>query len=117
MDGLSSYLPLTINVTGYQRFKSPLFSQPGYRFSVSEAAAVGSAIATVGAVAQDATNADLSYNIRTFNPEDDGSKFTIGSSSGILTLVKKLDKKQESRCRFWVVAYDAVSLTCSTFSG
>lgn len=85
---LSSQSEITVEITGRNQF-SPSFREPHFTFSVPEDLPVGSVIGRVQAEDRDyGPNGAIMYSI---TPENQYLPFSVGESSGLLTLIRELD--------------------------
>lgn len=82
--------------------RAPVFSTDPYAFSVSEDASTGTTVGTVTATDQD--NDTLAYSITAGNT---GSKFAIGSTTGVITVAGALDRSAAASYSLTVRASDS----------
>ena len=80
---------------------SPVFIETPYEFSILENAAVGASVGTVSAT--EPTDDDVTYSITAGN---EAGKFSIGSTSGGITLAASLDYDTQSSYSLTVKATD-----------
>ncbi|XP_018318616.1 cadherin-99C [Agrilus planipennis] len=99
--GLYSQTIVEVTVTPGPNTQSPVFEQSVYDIEISEGATINSTVATV--VAIDAENDPVSYSIISGN---DLRQFAIGSRSGIITVIRKLDREDLTRYRLIIKAED-----------
>lgn len=83
----------------------PVFSKDTYEVQVSEGASVGSAVATLKA--QDPEGDEVTYSIVEGNAKGD---FTVDSSSGTVTIAKRLNREEVSSHTLQVKAEDKSNL-------
>ena len=93
---------VTVTVTVTDVAEAPVFDEASYTFEVAEDAAVGDAVGTVSATDPDEDDT-LTYSITSGNA---GSKFSIGSSTGEVTVEAALDYETESSYTLTVEADD-----------
>lgn len=68
--------------------RSPVFAQPVYDLQVSEGASINSTVATIMAI--DPEKDPVTYTILTGN---DLRQFAIGYNTGVITVIRKLDRE------------------------
>ena len=91
-DGNGGTDTATVNITVTDVNEAPVFGSTTYTFSVSEAAAIGTSVGTVSATDPDTGNT-VTYSITAGNS---AGKFSIGSSSGAITVAAALDYETDS---------------------
>ncbi|KAF5307334.1 hypothetical protein FQR65_LT07051 [Abscondita terminalis] len=99
--GLNSQVIVEVTVSPGPNTKSPIFEQAVYDIQVSEGATINSTVATI--VAVDPENDPITYSIVSGN---DLRQFAIGATSGILTVIRKLDREDLTRYQLVVKAED-----------
>ncbi|XP_076383381.1 cadherin 99C isoform X1 [Megalopta genalis] len=106
--GKYSQTIVEVNVIPGPNTKSPVFHQPVYEVQVSEGASINSTVATITAV--DPENDPVSYSIVSGN---DLRQFVIGDKSGIITVIRKLDREDLTRYQLVIKAEDSGGLFSS----
>ena len=101
-DGNGGTDTATVNITVTDVNEAPVFGSTTYTFSVSEAAAIGTSVGTVSATDPDSGNT-VTYSITAGNS---AGKFSIGSSSGAITVAASLDYETVSSYSLTVEASD-----------
>ncbi|KAK2846751.1 hypothetical protein Q5P01_009750 [Channa striata] len=100
---LSSHTEITFEITGRNQF-SPSFREPDVTFSVPEDLPVGSVIGKIQAEDEDhGPNGAMMYYII---PENQYLPFSVGNSSGLLTLITELDFEKEGVYHLQIKAVD-----------
>ncbi|XP_044058892.1 protocadherin Fat 4 isoform X2 [Siniperca chuatsi] len=100
---LSSQTEITFEITGRNQF-SPIFREPDVTFTVPEDLSVGSVIGKIQAQDEDyGPNGAIMYCI---TPENQYLPFSVGDSSGLLTLIRELDFETEGIYHFQIKAMD-----------
>lgn len=99
--GLNSQVIVEVTVSPGPNTKSPVFEQAVYDIEVSEGATINSTVATI--VAVDPENDPVSYSIVSGN---DLRQFAIGATSGVLTVIRKLDREDLTRYQLVIKAED-----------
>lgn len=103
--GLHSQTIVEVTISPGPNTRSPQFQQYVYDVEVSEGASINSAVVTVTAI--DPENDPVSYSITSGN---DFRQFAIGSKSGVITVIRKLDR--EELTRYQLVRYFFYSHSC-----
>lgn len=101
--GLHSQTIVEVSISPGPNTRSPQFQQYVYEVEVSEGASINSTVATVHAV--DPENDPVTYSIGNGN---DFRQFAIGSKSGVISVIRKLDREELTR-------YQLVSLFFKTY--
>ncbi|KAF5300091.1 hypothetical protein FQA39_LY11283 [Lamprigera yunnana] len=99
--GLNNQVIVEVTVSPGPNTKSPVFEQAVYDIEVSEGATINSTVATI--IAVDPENDPVTYSIVSGN---DLRQFAIGSSSGVLTVIRKLDREDLTRYQLIIKAED-----------
>ncbi|KAK6629534.1 hypothetical protein RUM43_003351 [Polyplax serrata] len=86
--------------------RSPIFSQPVYDLQVSEGASINSTVATI--IAVDPEKDPVTYSILTGN---DLRQFSIGYNSGVISVIRKLDREDLTRYQLLIKAEDTGGLS------
>lgn len=86
--------------------RSPVFGQSVYEVQVSEGAAINSTVTTITAV--DPENDPVTYSIMSGN---DLRQFSIGDRTGVLTVIRKLDREDLTRYQLLIKAEDTGGLS------
>lgn len=84
--------------------KSPVFSQPSYEVTVSEGSPINTTVISLKAI--DPENDPVTYSILSGN---DLRQFSIGERSGIVSVIRKLDR--EELTRYQLVCFSSLSLS------
>ncbi|XP_046585956.1 cadherin-99C isoform X1 [Neodiprion lecontei] len=95
-----------VNVIPGPNTRSPVFQQPVYEVQVSEGASINSTVATITAI--DPENDPVSYAILSGN---DLRQFAIGDKSGVITVIRKLDREDLTRYQLLIKAEDTGGLS------
>ncbi|XP_031771297.1 cadherin-99C, partial [Apis florea] len=103
--GKYSQTIVEVNVIPGPNTRSPVFQQPVYEVQVSEGASINSTVATITAV--DPENDPVSYSIVSGN---DLRQFAIGDKSGVITVIRKLDREDLTRYQLLIKAEDSGGL-------
>ncbi|XP_055624574.1 cadherin-99C isoform X2 [Toxorhynchites rutilus septentrionalis] len=106
--GLSSQAIVEISVTPGPNTKPPRFVKPVYDVQVSEGAEINSTVIVVKA--EDPENDPVKYAITTGN---DLRQFAIGKESGVISVIRKLDREDLTRYQLIVRAEDSGGLASS----
>ncbi|XP_022127286.2 cadherin-99C [Pieris rapae] len=104
--GLSSQGIVELMVAPGPNTRPPQFSSRDYYAPVSEGAAINSTVTTV--TAKDPENEPVSYSIVSGN---DLLQFSIGSNTGIITVIRRLDREVLTRYQLMVRAEDPGKLS------
>nr|XP_034178861.1 cadherin-99C isoform X3 [Osmia lignaria] len=104
--GKYSQTIVEVNVIPGPNTRSPVFQQPVYEVQVSEGASINSTVATITAV--DPENDPVSYSIVSGN---DLRQFAIGDKSGVITVIRKLDREDLTRYQLLIKAEDSGGLS------
>ncbi|CAH0583152.1 unnamed protein product [Chrysodeixis includens] len=99
--GLSSQGIVELYVAPGPNTRPPQFSSRDYYAPVSEGAAINSTVTTV--TAKDPENEPVTYSIASGN---DLRQFAIGSNTGIITVIRSLDREVLTRYQLMVRAED-----------
>ncbi|CAJ1065064.1 protocadherin Fat 4 isoform X1 [Xyrichtys novacula] len=100
---LSSQTEITFEITGRNLFP-PSFTKPEAVFSVPEDLSVGSVIGRIHAGDRDyGSNGAIMYSINLENPL---LPFSVGETSGLLSLIRGLDFEEEGFYHFQIEAVD-----------
>ncbi|KAL6434099.1 hypothetical protein ACFW04_005920 [Cataglyphis niger] len=103
--GRYSQTIVEVNVIPGPNTRSPVFQQPVYEVQVSEGASINSTVATITAI--DPENDPVSYSIVSGN---DLRQFAIGDKSGVITVIRKLDREDLTRYQLLIKAEDTGGL-------
>ena len=103
--GKYSQTIVEVNVIPGPNTRSPVFQQSVYEVQVSEGASINSTVATITAV--DPENDPVSYSIVSGN---DLRQFAIGDKSGVITVIRKLDREDLTRYQLLIKAEDSGGL-------
>ncbi|KAL6263958.1 hypothetical protein P5V15_004039 [Pogonomyrmex californicus] len=103
--GRFSQTIVEVNVIPGPNTRSPVFQQPVYEVQVSEGASINSTVATITAI--DPENDPVSYSIVSGN---DLRQFAIGDKSGVITVIRKLDREDLTRYQLLIKAEDTGGL-------
>ncbi|XP_058794818.1 cadherin-99C isoform X2 [Phymastichus coffea] len=108
--GRFSQTIVEVNVIPGPNTRSPVFRQQVYEVQVSEGVSLNSTVATI--VAVDPENDPVSYSIVSGN---DLRQFSIGDKSGVITVIRKLDREDLTRYQLIIKAEDTggLSSTCT----
>ncbi|CAG5046278.1 unnamed protein product [Parnassius apollo] len=104
--GLSSQGIVELMVAPGPNTRPPQFSARDYYAPVSEGAAINSTVTTV--TAKDPENEQVTYSIVSGN---DLRQFAIGSNTGIITVIRSLDREVLTRYQLMVKAEDPGKLS------
>ncbi|XP_026318531.1 cadherin-99C isoform X3 [Hyposmocoma kahamanoa] len=99
--GLSSQGIVELSVSPGPNTRPPQFSSRDYFAPVSEGAAINSTVTTV--TAKDPENEPVNYSIVSGN---DLRQFAIGANTGIITVIRRLDREVLTRYQLMVKAED-----------
>ncbi|XP_043259907.1 cadherin-99C isoform X1 [Colletes gigas] len=103
--GKYSQTIVEVNVIPGPNTRSPVFQQSVYEVQVSEGASINSTVATITAI--DPENDPVSYSIVSGN---DLRQFAIGDKSGVITVIRKLDREDLTRYQLLIKAEDSGGL-------
>uniref|UniRef100_A0A6E8V4Y3 Cadherin domain-containing protein n=1 Tax=Anopheles coluzzii TaxID=1518534 RepID=A0A6E8V4Y3_ANOCL len=106
--GLSSQAIVEVTITPGPNTKPPRFARPVYEVQVSEGAEINSTVIVLKA--EDPENDPVSYAITTGN---DLRQFSIGKDSGVISVIRKLDREDLTRYQLIVRAEDNGGLASS----
>lgn len=106
--GKSSQTIVEVTVVPGPNTRSPVFQQNNYDVNVSEGASINSTVATILAV--DPENDPVSYSISSGN---DLKQFLIGDRSGVISVIRKLDREDLTRYQLLIKAEDEGGLSSS----
>ncbi|XP_072950018.1 cadherin-99C isoform X2 [Epargyreus clarus] len=104
--GLSSQGIVELLVAPGPNTRPPQFSSRDYFAPVSEGAAINSTVTTV--TAKDPENEQVTYSIVSGN---DLRQFAIGSNTGIITVIRRLDREVLTRYQLMIKAEDPGKLS------
>lgn len=90
--GLFTQSIVEVIVVAGPNTKSPVFSQSSYEVTVSEGSPINTTVIPLKAI--DPENDPVSYSILSGN---DLRQFTIGEKSGIVSVIRKLDREELTR--------------------
>ncbi|XP_014216092.1 cadherin-99C [Copidosoma floridanum] len=107
--GRYSQTIVEVNVVPGPNTRSPVFQQQVYEVQVSEGASLNSTVATI--IAVDPENDPVSYSIVSGN---DLRQFAIGDKSGVITVIRKLDREDLTRYQLIIKADDTGGLSSTT---
>ncbi|XP_065371321.1 cadherin-99C [Calliphora vicina] len=99
--GLSSQAIVEVTVTPGPNTKPPKFVKPVYEVQVSEGAEINSTVTVVHA--EDPENDPVIYSIISGN---DLRQFAVGQESGVIAVIRKLDRESLTRYQLIVKAED-----------
>ncbi|XP_017776968.1 PREDICTED: protocadherin-15, partial [Nicrophorus vespilloides] len=103
--GLYTQAIVEVTISPGPNTQSPIFEQTVYDIEVSEGATINSTVASI--VAVDPENDPVTYSIMSGN---DLRQFAIGAKTGIITVIRKLDREDLTRYRLIIKAEDAGKL-------
>ncbi|XP_053680241.1 cadherin-99C [Anopheles nili] len=106
--GLSSQAIVEVTITPGPNTKPPRFAKPVYEVQVSEGAEINSTVIVLKA--EDPENDPVSYAITTGN---DLRQFSIGKDSGVISVIRKLDREDLTRYQLIIRAEDNGGLASS----
>ncbi|XP_052863564.1 cadherin-99C [Anopheles cruzii] len=106
--GLSSQAIVEVTITPGPNTKPPRFAKPVYDVQVSEGAEINSTVIVLKA--EDPENDPVGYAITTGN---DLRQFSIGKDSGVISVIRKLDREDLTRYQLIVRAEDNGGLASS----
>lgn len=106
--GLSSQAIVEVSVTPGPNTKPPRFVKPIYEVQVSEGAEINSTVTVVHA--EDPENDPVVYSIVSGN---DLRQFAVGQESGVIVVIRKLDRESLTRYQLTVRAEDNGGLSSS----
>ncbi|KAF6213242.1 hypothetical protein GE061_010959 [Apolygus lucorum] len=95
-----------VNVVPGPNTRSPVFAQSVYEVTVSEGAALNSTVATISAT--DPENEPVSYSIISGN---DLRQFGINDKTGVISVIRKLDREDLTRYQLLIKAEDEGGLS------
>ncbi|XP_044262144.1 cadherin-99C [Tribolium madens] len=104
--GLYTQAIVEVTISPGPNTQSPVFEQSVYEIEVSEGATINSTVATI--TAMDPENDPVTYSIVSGN---DLRQFSIGSKSGVITVIRKLDREDLTRYKLIIKAEDAGKLS------
>ncbi|KAG8223913.1 hypothetical protein J437_LFUL001993, partial [Ladona fulva] len=104
--GKSSQTIVEITVIPGPNTRSPVFTQSVYEVQVSEGASINSTVGTIMAI--DPENDPVTYSIVSGN---DLWQFAIGDKTGVITVIRKLDREELTRYQLLVKAEDTGGLS------
>ncbi|XP_066251478.1 cadherin-99C isoform X2 [Euwallacea similis] len=103
--GLYSQAIVEVTVSPGPNTEAPIFEQPVYDIEVSEGAIINSTVATL--IAMDPEGDPVTYSITSGN---DLRQFTIGAKSGVISIIRMLDREDLNRYQLVIRAEDAGKL-------
>ncbi|XP_063705684.1 cadherin-99C [Culicoides brevitarsis] len=106
--GLSSQAIVEVTINPGPNTKPPVFSKSIYEVQVSEGAELNSTVVVVKA--EDPEGDPITYSLMSGN---DLRQFSVGSDSGIISVIRKLDREVLTRYQLIVKAEDLGGLTNS----
>ncbi|KAH8247888.1 hypothetical protein KR038_011371 [Drosophila bunnanda] len=106
--GLSSQAIVEVSVTPGPNTKPPRFQKPIYEIQVSEGAEINSTVTVVHA--DDPENDAVVYSIISGN---DLRQFAVGQESGVIIVIRKLDRESLTRYQLILKAEDSGGLSSS----
>ncbi|XP_002037260.2 cadherin-99C [Drosophila sechellia] len=106
--GLSSQAIVEVSVTPGPNTKPPRFQKPIYEVQVSEGAEINSTVTVVHA--EDPENDAVVYSIISGN---DLRQFAVGQESGVIIVIRKLDRESLTRYQLILKAEDTGGLSSS----
>ncbi|XP_014256144.1 cadherin-99C isoform X2 [Cimex lectularius] len=95
-----------VNVVPGPNTRSPVFDHSVYEVTVSEGAAINSTVATI--TASDPENEEVMYSIISGN---DLRQFAINDRSGVISVIRKLDREDLTRYQLLIKAEDEGGLS------
>ncbi|MCL4137791.1 UNVERIFIED_CONTAM: hypothetical protein GTU68_008333, partial [Idotea baltica] len=98
---------VNVFVTGRNEF-FPKFIQPGFQFTVSESARIGTSVGTIQASDDDLGDDGVVYYLLVGSSNDRG--FLIQPATGVLTVARNLDRERQNRVVLTVMAKNAGSI-------
>ncbi|XP_075213856.1 cadherin 99C [Lycorma delicatula] len=104
--GKSSQTIVEVTVVPGPNTRSPVFQQAVYEVTVSEGAAINSTVATIQAT--DPENDQVSYSIISGN---DLRQFAIDDKTGVISVIRKLDREDLTRYQLIIKAEDEGGLS------
>nr|CAI5831259.1 unnamed protein product [Callosobruchus analis] len=104
--GLSSQAIVEVTVSPGPNKEPPIFEQAAYDIEVSEGASINSTVATF--TATDPEGEPVSYSIVSGN---DLRQFAIGPKTGVMTIIRQLDREDLNRYQLMIRAEDAGKLS------
>ncbi|KAL1123607.1 hypothetical protein AAG570_002683, partial [Ranatra chinensis] len=104
--GKSSQTIVEVTIVPGPNTRSPVFQQPVYEVTVSEGVSINTPIATI--TATDPENEPVTYSVVSGN---DLRQFAIDNKSGILTVIRKLDREDLTRYQLSIKAEDEGGLS------
>ncbi|XP_026273024.1 cadherin-99C [Frankliniella occidentalis] len=104
--GRSSQTIVEVKVIPGPNTRSPVFQQSTYEVQVSEGVAINTTVATI--TAKDPEDDPVSYSIVSGN---DLRQFAIGDKTGVVTIIRKLDREDLTRYQLLIKAEDTGGLS------
>ncbi|XP_069688978.1 cadherin-99C isoform X2 [Periplaneta americana] len=104
--GKYSHTIVEVTVIPGPNTRGPVFDKPVYEVQVSEGASINSTVTTITAV--DPENDPVTYSIISGN---DLRQFAIGDKTGIITVIRKLDREDLTRYQLIIKAEDTGGLS------
>lgn len=105
LGGLYSQAIVEVTISPGPNTQPPVFEQSSYDIEVSEGATINSTIATI--MATDPEGDPVTYSIASGN---DLRQFAIGSKSGVITVIRQLDREDLNTYQLVIKAEDAGKL-------
>uniref|UniRef100_A0A2S2QWG8 Protocadherin-15 n=1 Tax=Sipha flava TaxID=143950 RepID=A0A2S2QWG8_9HEMI len=107
--GLYTQSIVEVMVIAGPNTKSPVFSQSAYEVTVSEGSPINTTVIPLKAI--DPENDPITYSILSGN---DLRQFSIGEKSGIVSVIRKLDREELTRYQLLIKAQDEGGLSSTT---
>lgn len=107
--GLHSQTIVEVSISPGPNTRSPQFQQYVYEVEVSEGASINSTVATVTAI--DPENDPVAYSIISGN---DFRQFAIGAKTGVISVIRKLDREELTRYQLVIKAKDPGRLSSTS---
>ncbi|CAH1118837.1 unnamed protein product [Phaedon cochleariae] len=104
--GLYSQAIVEVTVSPGPNKQPPVFEQPAYDLEVSEGASINSSVAAI--VATDPEGDPVTYSIVSGN---DLRQFAIGAKTGLMTIIRQLDREDLNRYQLVIRAEDSGKLS------
>ncbi|XP_018578210.1 cadherin-99C [Anoplophora glabripennis] len=104
--GLYSQAIVEVTISPGPNTQAPVFEQSVYDIEVSEGATINSTVATIAA--SDPEGDPVTYSIVSGN---DLRQFAIGSKTGIMTIIRQLDREDLNRYQLMIKAEDSGKLS------
>nr|XP_014277946.1 cadherin-99C-like isoform X1 [Halyomorpha halys] len=104
--GKSSQTIVEVNIVPGPNTRSPVFKESNYEVTVSEGAPINSTVATIYAL--DPEQEEVSYSIISGN---DLRQFGINDKTGVISVIRKLDREDLTRYQLLIKAEDEGGLS------